>query len=272
MRGLTKTALAAGVAVAAFSTPTSANNSWGGYHWARTSNPLTVQLGDNVDSRWDAYLVEANNDWNKSTVIKSPIVPGSTNPRNCRGVAGTIQVCNSTYGNNGWLGLATISITGGTHITQGTTKLNDTYFNTPTYNTPAWRRLVTCQEIGHDYGLAHQDENFNNYNLGTCEDYTSAPAGGVVNGFDYGPSNEHPNAHDYDQLASIYSHLDSTTTVAFRANGAGAFADPGNTPREWGRAIHFDSRGRPDMFERIDGPGLKTLTHVFWALETPRMR
>jgi hypothetical protein len=267
-----KGALALGAAWAALSVPASANHSWGGYHWARTANPVTVQLGDNVDSRWDAYLVEAQSDWNQSTVIESPIVPGSTNPKNCRGVAGTIQVCNNRYGNTGWLGIASISITGGTHITQGTVKLNDTYFNTATYNTPAWRRLVTCQEVAHDYGLDHQDETFNNYNLGTCMDYTNAPSGGVVGGFNYGPSNEHPNAHDFDELNTIYSHLDSTTTVAFRANAAGAFGDPGDTPREWGRAIHFDAKGRPDMFERVDGPGLKTLTHVFWALETPRMR
>ena len=272
MRGMMKWALTLGAGWAALSVPASANHSWGGYHWARTANPVTVQLGDNVNSVWDSYLVQAQKDWNQSTVIESPVVPGTANPRNCRGVAGTIQVCNSTYGNTGWLGIASISITGGTHITQGTVKLNDTYFNSAQYNTPAWRRMVSCQEVGHAYGLDHQDTNFNNYNLGTCMDYTNAPAGGVVGGFDYGPSNEYPNAHDYDELNTIYSHLDSTTTVAFRSNAAGAFGDPGDTPREWGKAIHFDGKGRPDTFMRVDGPGLMTLTHVFWALETPPMR
>ena len=270
MRVTIKGALALGAAVAALATPASANHSWGGYHWARTANPLTVQLGDNVDSRWDSYLRTTQSDWNQSTVIESPLVAGSTNPKNCRGVAGTIQVCNSTYGNTGWLGIASISITGGTHITQGTVKLNDTYFNTAKYNTPAWRNMVSCQEVGHTYGLDHQDENFNNTNLGTCMDYTNDPSGTA--GTNGNLNNEHPNAHDYDELLTIYGHLDSTTTVAFRANAAGAFGDPGDSPRDWGRAIHFDSLGRPDMFQRVDGPGLMTLTHVFWALETPRMR
>ena len=99
MKNFTKGALALGAAWAALSVPASANNSWGGYHWARTSNPVRVQLGDNVDSRWDSYLRTTQADWNKSTVIESPLVPGSANPKNCRGVAGTIQVCNSTYGN-----------------------------------------------------------------------------------------------------------------------------------------------------------------------------
>ncbi len=262
MRGITKRALGVGVAIAAIAAPAAANHSWGTYHWARTANPLTVQVGDNVDSRWDASLQGAVVDWNKSTVIESPLVAGSTNPKNCKGVAGTIQVCNSSYGRTGWLGIASISITGGTHITQGTVKLNDTYFNSATYNTPAWRNMVTCQEIGHTYGLDHQDENFNNANLGTCMDYTNDPS-----------TNQHPNAHDYDQLLTIYGHLDSTTTVAFQANGAGAFGEPGNTPRDWGRPVAFDGLGRPIVFERVDAPGLKTLTHVTWAMgEGPRAR
>ncbi|MEP7130556.1 MAG: hypothetical protein ABI770_05450 [Sphingomicrobium sp.] len=110
-------------------------------------------------------------------------------------------------------------------------KLNDTYFNSAQYNTPAWRNLVSCQEVGHTYGLDHQDETFDNYNLGTCMDYTNAPSGGVVGGFNYGPSNVAPNAHDYSELSTIYSHLDSTTTVAFRSNAAGAFGDPAIRPR-----------------------------------------
>lgn len=262
MRGMIKGALALSVAAVAIATPALATHSWGGYHWARTANPFTVQVGDNVDSRWDSALATANSDWNQSTVLNTAGVPGSTSPKNCRGIAGTIQVCNSTYGRTGWLGIASISLSGGTHISQGTVKLNDTYFNSAQYNTPAWRAMVTCQEVGHTFGLDHQDVDFNNANLGTCMDYTNDPS-----------TNQHPNAHDYDELVTIYGHLDSTTTVAFRANGAGAFAEPGDTPKDWGRAVHYDGNGRPDTFERIEGPGLKTLTHVFWAIgEGPRGR
>jgi hypothetical protein len=65
-----------------------------------------------------------------------------------------------------------------------------------------------CQEIAHDFGLAHQDETFNNPNLGSCMDYTSDPDGP--------PSNEHPDAHDLLQLQTIYAHLDTTSTVSRR--------------------------------------------------------
>ena len=52
-------------------------------------------------------------------------------------------------------------------------EVNDTYFNTAKYNTPVWRNLVMCQEVGHTLGLDHQDEIFDNVNLGTCMDYTN---------------------------------------------------------------------------------------------------
>ena len=251
-----------GIAVAAITTPASANHSWGGYHWARTANPFTLKVGDNVDGNWDPYLNTTISDWSKSTVVDMVKVAGSTKPRNCRGVTGTVQVCNAAYGFTGWLGIASISITGGTHITQGTTKLNDSYFNSATYNTPAWRNLVTCQEVGHTLGLDHQDENFDNANLGTCMDYTNNPS-----------TNQHPNQHDYDELVTIYTHLDSFTTIAAGLPMQSMFREAGDTPKEWGRAIHYDSRGRPDVFERVEGPGMKTLTHVFWALDArPNLR
>jgi hypothetical protein len=261
-KSTTRRRLAVGAAVAAplamLAAPLMANHSWSTYHWKRTTAELTVPVGDNVSSTWDSALATAVSDWNKSTVIQSPLVPGTTNPRNCKAIAGTIQVCNGSYGNTGWLGIASISLSGG-HISQGTTKLNDTYFNTAKYNTPAWRALVTCQEVGHDYGLDHQDEAFDNPNLGTCMDYTNDPS-----------TNQHPNAHDYEQLLTIYNHLEAAFGIA--GNGqAAAGADVGDTPAEWGRAVRFDRYGRPTHFERVDGPGRVTLTHVFWAIgEGPR--
>lgn len=237
----------------ALAVPALANHSWNNYHWVRTSAQISPPVGDNVDSRWDSYLRVANADWNKSTVIESGLVAGSANPKNCRGVAGTIQVCNSSYGNTGWLGIASISISGG-HISQGTTKLNDTYFAQARYNTPEWRALVTCQEIGHDYGLGHQDEDFNTDTTNSCMDYTNLPAG-----------NEHPDSHDYAQLVAIYDHLESAMSTTFGGVGAAGFADVGDEPQDWGRPIHSDAQGRPDVFERQEGGGRKTIVHVFWA-------
>ena len=243
-------------AVAAFEPGVSANHSWGGYHWARTSSPFTVELGDNVSAGWDGFLDTAAADWSQSTVLNAVVVGGGAKPRNCRPTAGRVEVCNATYGANGWLGVAQIWVSG-LHITQATTKLNDTYFNTSTYNSPAWRQFVACQEIGHTFGLDHQDEAFDNDNLGTCMDYTSDPDGGGGQ-----LSNLHPNQHDYDELTAIYSHLDNTTTVgqvAGRLPAAAAQAAETN----WGSVVR--SHGRTALFELDLGGGHKVFTFVIWA-------
>ena len=246
-----------------FMSPAEATHSWGGYHWARTVNPFTLKLGDNVNSAWDPYLATASTDWSASAVLDTTVVPGSAKPQVCRAKAGTVQVCNAAYGSNGWLGIASISITAGTHITQGTVKLNDTYFNTTSYNTPAWRALVTCQEVGHTFGLNHQDENFSNANLGTCMDYTNDPS-----------TNQHPNTHDYQQLDLIYAHPDSSTTVAALAtagsaspaNERGVDRGPAGAPGDWGRLVSgSESPRHVAVYERDFGGGDKEVTFVTWA-------
>ena len=242
------------VAIVGVSSVAFASHSWGGYHWARTSNPLQLKLGDNVSGAWDSVLRTSSTDWSLSSVLDTSVVPGLSNPKNCKPALGRIEVCNSKYGNNGWLGIAQIWISGGNHITQGVTKLNDTYFNTPTYNTLAWRNLVTCQEIGHTFGLDHQDETFNNANLGTCMDYTNNPA-----------TNQHPNLHDYQQLEAIYGHLEGTsassTTLSSRNNSEVNTEDPSS----WGKAVGKDKNGKDSKFEKDLGKGAKVVTHVYWV-------
>ena len=123
--------------------PTFASHSWGTYHWARAINPLSLKIGDNVSSAWDKHLASASADWSVSSVLDTTIVAGGTSatkgrntPQNCLPTNGRVEVCNALYGSNGWLGIASIWING-SHITQGTVKLNNTYFNTAKYNTSA---------------------------------------------------------------------------------------------------------------------------------------
>ncbi len=247
----------------ALSSTSSANHSWGSYHWARTSNPFTLKVGDNVSSAWDAYLDEAISDWSASSVLDLVKVTGGTRPKTCRPTSGRIEACNARYGNNGWLGIAQIWASGN-HITQAVTKLNDTYFSTANYNTPAWRRLVTCQEIAHDFGLDHQDEGFDNENLGSCMDYTSDPDGP--------PSNEHPNAHDFDQIETIYAHLDSTTTVGMTTSLMPPAANEIELegPGQWGRLVRSTNDGLTELYVQDFGNGHKVFTFVTWTLERAR--
>jgi hypothetical protein len=253
------TALLVFAALAAVPGSVFADHSWGNYHWARTSNPFTLKLGDNVSSVWDPILSTTSSDWTQSSVLNTTIVAGNATGKRCKPTAGRVEVCNAGYGNNGWLGLAQIWISG-SHITQGVVKVNDTYFNTSTYNTTAWRNLVMCQEVGHTFGLDHQDENFSNANLGTCMDYTNDPS-----------TNQHPNQHDYDELATIYSHLDSTTTVS--ATSLAGKMPPAMTdidfsgPAQWGKLIHSSHGGWKELYELDFGGGHKVFTFVIWATD-----
>ena len=278
-----------------------AEHSWGSYHWdisTADSNGAPLILGDNLalsDPNWSNSLVNASSDWN------ALVDPASINPEpvlynkvirpegglntSCDPVAGRIEVCNDAYGTDtGWLGIASIWATrgGSKHITQGVVKLNDFFFDLPLYDSDPWRDFVMCQEVGHTFGLDHQDVDFSNLNLGTCMDYTNAPSGGVFEGFDYGSSNVHPNAHDYETLAAIYAHLNPTAGDGDDGDGgngkgggngggkkpkkadAGAEIDL-NNPTEWGHAVQQDARGRNSLFERTLPNGQVLITHVFWA-------
>lgn len=239
----------------------SASHSWGNYQWARTSNPFTLSLGDNLSSNWDPYLVTTSTDWSLSSILDTTIVAGGTTSRNCRPTSGRIEVCNSKYGSNGWLGIAQIWVSG-EHITQGATKLNDTYFTRPQYNTVAWKNFVMCQEVGHIFGLNHQDEDFNNPNLGTCMDYTSSPG-----------TNQHPNGHDYAQLEAIYAHFDGFTTIQSGTQKlplglsiSKSLMDKNFGDRsEWGRELK--NNGHVALFERDLGNGNRLFTFTIWAQE-----
>lgn len=273
-KSMFRVALVAGVAVSAL-TPAIASHSWGSYHWAGDGTNLTLKVNKAITSQWTTYVNDAIGDWDQSTelTLVNQNAPAGTNTKKCTPIAGQILVCNAAYGQRGWLGIANIWLSNG-HISQGTTKLNDSYFNQAQYNTPAWRNVVSCQEIGHDLGLNHVDENFSNPNQGTCMDYTNDPDGGGS----YGPSNEHPNTHDYDMLEAIYNHNDGFTTSTASTNfGIRAVGQRppapipaeqavGDSVAEWGRAIHRDGQGRPDLFVKELGPGRKVLTHVIWAV------
>ncbi|MGE5829108.1 MAG: hypothetical protein ACM30G_12230 [Micromonosporaceae bacterium] len=135
---------AAVVAASLIGTPAQANHSWGNYHWARTANPFTIKLDRNVTSTWNSYLSTASSDWTASSKLNTTIQTGSFGSRtSCTATTGHVEVCNAAYGTTGWLGVASISITTGNHISRGSVKLNDTYFAMAQYNTPSWRQMVT---------------------------------------------------------------------------------------------------------------------------------
>ena len=258
-----------------------AHHSWGKYHWARASNPVQLSVGNNLSGGWGTYLNNAIGDWNNPLNGRPRMVSltavGSNKDSSCAPTLGRLEVCNGAYGQNGWLGIAQIWTSSGFHIAQATTKVNDTYFSMAQYNTSPWRQLVVCQEVAHDFGLDHQDENFNNTNLGTCMDYTSDPDGTLANPDQL--NNEHPNDHDFEQLVTIYSHLDGSGGGGGGGNGRGrqgGFGDifpimaqqafehrPDNNQSSWGRMV--SNNGRVARFVLDLGNGNLIHTFVIWA-------
>ncbi len=254
-------------------TAATAGHTWGSYHWERSSNPLSMSLGENLSDSWGAHFDIAIIDWDSSAVLSITARPGTAkNTKRCSPGSGEVEVCNDTYGNNGWLGIAGISVNGG-HITSGYVKLNDSYFNSSRYNTAEWRQSVMCQELGHIWGLGHNDEDFST-TTGTCMDYSNFP-----------DENQHPNQHDYDTLLSIYDHIEGGST-----GGGGGGGDGGcnprspkcnagrndvaarvlgeinmNGPRQWGRLV--SGHGPVEVFELDLGDGHKIITIVRWTIE-----
>jgi hypothetical protein len=253
MRRFVAALAAAVLTFAASATPATANHSWNGYHWARTGNPFTLKLGDNVSGLWDGMLVTASADWSQSNVLNTTVVAGGTRGKPCRPTSGRVEVCSASYGNNGWLGLAQIWISG-SHIVQGVVKNNDYYFGNSTYqyNNTAEMQHVICQEIGHTFGLAHQSET--GASLNTCMDYYHNTSASDT-------LSTHPDQHDYDQLSTIYSHLDSTSTVGASATGADPIGAPGAD--EDGTPVGA-SRARGNWYSQNLGNGRFILTHVYW--------
>jgi hypothetical protein len=263
--------LTLGVLVASLTaTAAFASHSWSGYHWARTANPFTIKVGNDVSAGWQSYLSNASSEWNQSSVAKNTIVPGLAG-RKCRPTSGRDEVCDATYGNNGWLGLASIWLaSGSSHITQGTVKLNDTYFNTSTYDNPNERAHVICQEIGHTWGLDHQDTSGAAYY--TCMDYFSNTGSNATS-----TTSTTPNQGDYNELLCIYDpssngktltsttngithtctgsgHLDSSTTIgAAIAKGAAATQVPSWASRS--ESVYVDHLAN----------GETRITYVLWA-------
>src|SRR6266404_8450500 len=69
--------------LAMFAAVSHANHSWGGYHWARTANPFTLKVGNNLTSNWITPFNTAIADWSNSSVMNLTAVAGTAG-RNCK--------------------------------------------------------------------------------------------------------------------------------------------------------------------------------------------
>lgn len=105
--------LATAVAAFVFATTAFADHSWNNYHWARTTNSFTLQYVDSVNSVWDSALAQSIQKWGQSNVLDFAVAGMDDSDRTrkrCPMITGQMRVCNAAYGQNGWLGLASIGL------------------------------------------------------------------------------------------------------------------------------------------------------------------
>ena len=134
-----------------------ADHQWSSYHWNRDGvDPLVLTIGDNhqnASGNWSDLLGKTIGDWATFGGAYFKVMAGTPG-------ASDIESYNDNYGDTGWLGIASISVTRGKnkHIVTGSSKVNEFYITLAGYDgfdeAIEWQHVL-CQEIGHTYGLDH---------------------------------------------------------------------------------------------------------------------
>jgi len=220
LKHVARVAVLGALAAAVTAAPAQAKHSWAGWHWERAANPAQLQLIDNttdesgrLSQNWPVLLTGVVSDWTASSVLDVTARPADVvqvaTRETCAPLTGFIRTCNVDNPDLTWLGLAVVlndPLAGDDHVVAASAMVNDNWFRTPLYDTTAARHVL-CQEVGHTFGLDHQDDS--GADLNTCMDYADAL------------DNPSPNAHDYQQLEAIYSHLDGSGSGGGSANKGG---------------------------------------------------
>ncbi len=186
--------------------PGIAGHAWSTYHWADGSadphdGSITLSVVDDLTA-YETLYPAVIADWGADGPLTLNSSSGVARPAACdndatdaagAAIAGTIRVCNGSYGLNGWLGLARIWLSPDGHIDAGVALMNDSYMlgSNPSYNNATAQRHVLCQEVGHTFGLGHQGGKKNRSCMNDRWGLTD-------------PAYDSPNKHDYDMLDEIY--------------------------------------------------------------------
>ena len=156
-----------------------AQHDWNGYHLGHDAMSPSV-------TNTSGYELDLNA-WNALGTPITMLDGGGGFP---------IEVVEGGNASSGWLGIASVKLDSDLHIVSALVQMNRTLLNR---HGPNAAKHVLCQEIGHILGLDHQ------YASDSCMDDCSRSGNGracLDN-----PEATTPNAHDAEQLRTIYSHV-----------------------------------------------------------------
>jgi len=170
------------------------------YAWkTKNGEGLELHIENALTADWDGVFQIAIEDWQASDVLTLTTSKVDEDPE-CTPKSNIMRVCNKDYGETGWKGINEI-LTQGKTIVSSVAKMNEYYVgqNIQPQRTKIEdeRRYTMCHEIGHGFGLPHQDEDFLNEDLLSCMDYSMKPANNLI-----------PNDVDFGNLNQLYGEND----------------------------------------------------------------
>ena len=175
------------------------------FHWGRKKSEFTLLYGKNVSREWKPLFRRSLSEWNRNGTVTLEKTRGETSGKRCKATKGRVEVCSGRYFTDQgrpekWLGLTRLFFNkSGTHIDAATVQMNDYYFNGDTqYNNDDARRHTMCHELGHTLGLDHPDPATK-----SCMNNSQFAVQNYIK----------PIRQDYREIAAIYKHKDSTSTV-----------------------------------------------------------
>lgn len=170
-------ALAFTLAALAGASTAFASHRWGCWKYANGSINWYNGASGSYNTYYQQEARTDSNSWHNYTDINLTQVSSA-------GSTDHVNAFSGFYGNNGWLGLASIQRRSGCTVLQGNAYLNRSYLDSGYSATNI--KHVACQEVGHLFGLNH-----NRGSSTTCMNDTILTA-------------PQPNSHDQSLINSIY--------------------------------------------------------------------